>query len=86
MRYKLFWKVLKIKSVFSVHASMVFKLFCCLVMEKIEAKVLACFLMKTFILTETFFKMVVAALRKPPLILKSNTVTRYKNYLNFPAI
>jgi hypothetical protein len=55
-------------------------------MEKIEAKVLACFLMKTLILTETFFKMVVAALRKPPLILKSNTVTRYKNYLNFPAI
>jgi hypothetical protein len=29
--------------------------------------------------------MVVAALRKPPVILKSNIVTLFKNYLNFPA-
>jgi len=56
---------LKLKAVLSVHAPMVFKFFCCLVMEKIEVKVLACFYKKpllTFkILTETLFKMVVAA-------------------------
>jgi len=34
------------------------------------------------ILNETLFKM---AFRKPPVILKSNTVTLFKNYLNFRA-
>jgi hypothetical protein len=37
-----FLKVLKIKSVFSVYASIVFTFFCCLVMEKLKDKVLAC--------------------------------------------
>jgi hypothetical protein len=35
------------------------------------------------ILPETLFKMVVAAFRKPPVILKSNIVTLFKNNLNF---
>ncbi len=38
-----FLKVLKIKSVLSVYALMVFKFFSCLVMEKIKDEVLACF-------------------------------------------
>jgi hypothetical protein len=29
--------------------------------------------------------MVAATFRKPPVILKSNTITLFKNYLNFPA-
>jgi hypothetical protein len=29
--------------------------------------------------------MIVAAFRKPPVFLKSNTVTHFKNYLTFPA-
>jgi hypothetical protein len=41
--------------------------------------------MKTLTLTETLFKMVVAAFRKPTVILKNNTVTSFKNYLNFPV-
>jgi hypothetical protein len=39
--HEIFLKVLKIKSAFSVYALMFFKLFCCLVMEKLEDKVLA---------------------------------------------
>jgi hypothetical protein len=42
-----FLKVLKIKSVLSVYAQIVFKFFCCLVMEKIKDEVKACFYMKT---------------------------------------
>jgi hypothetical protein len=38
------------------------------------------------ILTETLFKMLVGAFRKPPVILKSNTVIRFKNFLNFPPL
>ncbi len=41
-------KVLKIKSG-SVYAPMVFKFFCCLVMEKMEDKVLACFFENTYL-------------------------------------
>jgi hypothetical protein len=37
------------------------------------------------ILTETLFKMVFAAFRKLPVILKSNTITLLKNDKNFPA-
>jgi hypothetical protein len=43
-----FFKVLKIKSVFSVYAPMVFKFFCCLVTEQLKDKVLACFYEKTY--------------------------------------
>jgi hypothetical protein len=35
------------------------------------------------ILTETFFTLIVAAFRKPPVFLKS--LTHFKNYLTFPA-
>jgi hypothetical protein len=38
------------------------------------------------ILTETLFIMIVAAFRKPPVFLKSNTVTHFKNYFTFPAL
>jgi hypothetical protein len=47
-RLKICLKVLKIKSVLSVYALMVFKLFFCLVMEKLEDKVLAYFYENTF--------------------------------------
>jgi hypothetical protein len=43
-----FLKVLKIKSVLSVYAPIVFEFFCCLVMEKIKDKVLACFYENTY--------------------------------------
>jgi hypothetical protein len=41
--------------------------------------------MEKKILTETHFKMVVAAFRKPPVIFKSNAATFFKMYLNFLA-
>jgi hypothetical protein len=54
-------------------------------MEKIEVKVLVCFYEKHLlifkILTETLFKMVIAAFR----ILKSNSIRPIHNYLNFPT-
>jgi hypothetical protein len=37
------------------------------------------------ILTQTLFKIIVKAFRTPPVTLKSNTVTLFKNYFNFPA-
>jgi hypothetical protein len=85
-----FFKVLKINSVLSVLAPMVFKLFfllpCCGENRSrrfgLASMKHLLFLLILKILTETPFKMVVAALRKPPVILKSNT---FKNYLNFPT-
>ncbi len=52
---------------------------------------LNCFLLPFYgeiifkILTQTLFKMIVKAFRTPPVILKSKTVTIFKNYFNFPA-
>ena len=40
---KYFLKVLRIKSLLSLYTLIVFKFFCCLVMEKLKDKVLACF-------------------------------------------
>ncbi len=50
-----FFKVLKLKSVLYVYAPTVSKFFWCLVIEKMEIQVFAC------------FKMLFAAFRKPPL-------------------
>jgi hypothetical protein len=43
-----FFKVLKIKSVLSVYAPMVFRIFCCLVMENIKDEILTCFYENTY--------------------------------------
>ena len=68
-----FFKGLKIKSVLSVYAPIVFKFFCYLVMEKLKDTILAC-CMKTLILIVkilpvTLIKLLVAAYRNPPMIL-----------------
>jgi hypothetical protein len=69
-KYPNFLKVLKIKYVLSVHAVIVLKILCCLVMEKIKDKVLACFYENTVKpLPVTLFKLLVAAYRKPSVIL-----------------
>ncbi len=63
--------VLIIKAVLSVYAPIVFKFFCCLVMEKIKDKVLACLYENTNCENpfKNLFKLLVAASRKLPLIL-----------------
>jgi hypothetical protein len=45
---KICLKVLKIKLLLSEYKPIVFKLFCCLVMEKLKDKVLACFYENTY--------------------------------------
>jgi hypothetical protein len=63
---------------------MVFKFFAAFLWRKKKLKFclasMQTLVLKT--LTTNLFKM---AVRKPPVILKSNTLTPFKNYLNFPA-
>jgi hypothetical protein len=78
-------KVLKIKSVLSVHAPMVFKFFCCLVMEKLEVKFWLAS-MKT--LTVLIFKILTelsCCIQEASCDFESNTGTPFKKYFNFPA-
>ncbi len=66
---------------------MVFKLFWCLVMENIEIKVCTCVyetLTNFEDPTETLFKTLVVAFRKPPVILKVIRTSLLQNYLNIP--
>jgi hypothetical protein len=54
---------------------MVFTFFAALLKEKIEVKVLACFYKNTYELLRSLLKpLIVVAFRKPPVIIKSNTV------------
>jgi hypothetical protein len=67
-----FLKALKVKSVLYVYAPMGLKYIWCLVLEKLEIQVFACFYKNTYLvlkITETLFKMLVAAFRKTPVIL-----------------
>ncbi len=68
----IFWKVLKIKPALTVYAPIVFN-FYCLVMENIKENFLLASmkLLTNFeILPVTLFKLLVAACRKLPVILK----------------
>jgi hypothetical protein len=83
---------LKIKSLLSVHAPVVLKLFCCLVMEKLDVTLwLASMKMKTHtylyskIVAGTHFKMVAGAFRKPPVTLKSILGTPLQKLFEFSS-